>query len=35
MNNKKVFGVIPARLKSTRFPDKPLALIQGKPMICW
>ena len=25
--------VIPARFGSTRFPGKPLALIQGKPMI--
>jgi 3-deoxy-manno-octulosonate cytidylyltransferase (CMP-KDO synthetase) len=29
----KVLGVIPARYESTRFPGKPLALIQGKPMI--
>lgn len=27
--------LIPARLASTRFPNKPLALIQGKPMIQW
>ena len=27
--------VIPARAKSSRFPDKPLALINGKPMILW
>lgn len=27
--------VIPARFKSTRFPGKPLALIQGRPMIQW
>ncbi len=26
---------IPARLESTRFPNKPLALINGKPMIQW
>lgn len=31
----KVVGVIPARYASTRFPGKPLALIQGKPMIQW
>ncbi len=31
----KVIGVIPARIGSTRFPRKPLALIQGKPMIQW
>ena len=30
-----VVGVIPARYGSTRFPGKPLALIQGKPMIQW
>ncbi|KGA96906.1 3-deoxy-manno-octulosonate cytidylyltransferase [Alkalihalobacillus alcalophilus ATCC 27647 = CGMCC 1.3604] len=29
----KVVGVIPARYGSTRFPGKPLALINGKPMI--
>lgn len=28
-----VIGVIPARYGSTRFPGKPLALINGKPMI--
>lgn len=31
----KVLAVIPARYASTRFPGKPLALIQGKPMIQW
>ncbi len=31
----KIIGVIPARLGSTRFPKKPLALIQGRPMIQW
>lgn len=29
----KAIGVIPARFKSTRFPGKVLALINGKPMI--
>jgi 3-deoxy-manno-octulosonate cytidylyltransferase (CMP-KDO synthetase) len=29
----KVLGVIPARFASSRFPGKPLALIDGKPMI--
>lgn len=29
----KIVGVIPARLGSTRFPDKVLRLIAGKPMI--
>lgn len=28
-------GIIPARYASTRFPGKPLADIQGKPMIQW
>ncbi len=28
-------GVIPARYSSTRFPGKPLALINNKPMIQW
>ena len=31
----KVVALIPARLASTRFPEKPLALILGKPMILW
>lgn len=31
----KIIGVIPARYQSSRFPGKPLALIQGKPMIWW
>jgi 3-deoxy-manno-octulosonate cytidylyltransferase (CMP-KDO synthetase) len=30
---KLATGVIPARYQSERFPGKPLALIQGKPMI--
>ena len=29
----KVIGVIPARMGSSRFPGKPLALIRGMPMI--
>ena len=29
----KFIGIIPARYHSTRFPGKPLALINGKPMI--
>ncbi|WP_340064170.1 3-deoxy-manno-octulosonate cytidylyltransferase [Ascidiimonas aurantiaca] len=29
----KVLGVIPARYKSSRFPGKPLALIDGVPMV--
>ena len=30
---KLATGIIPARYSSRRFPGKPLALIQGKPMI--
>lgn len=33
MIKPKVVGLIPARLNSSRFPGKPLALILGKPMI--
>lgn len=34
MNEKpRIVAVIPARMGSTRFPGKPLALIQGRPMI--
>jgi 3-deoxy-manno-octulosonate cytidylyltransferase (CMP-KDO synthetase) len=29
----KILGIIPARYASTRFPGKPLVLIDGKPMI--
>ena len=29
----KIFGIIPARYGSRRFPGKPLALIAGKPLI--
>ena len=29
----RVLAVIPARWDSSRFPGKPLALIDGKPMI--
>jgi 3-deoxy-manno-octulosonate cytidylyltransferase (CMP-KDO synthetase) len=32
---KKAAGIIPARYQSTRFPGKPLAPIQGRPMIQW
>ncbi len=31
----KFIGIIPARFRSVRFPGKPLALINGKPMIRW
>jgi len=29
----KAIGIIPARLEATRFPNKPMALIHGMPMI--
>jgi 3-deoxy-manno-octulosonate cytidylyltransferase (CMP-KDO synthetase) len=29
----KILGIIPARFASTRFPGKPLAMINGKPMV--
>jgi 3-deoxy-manno-octulosonate cytidylyltransferase (CMP-KDO synthetase) len=32
-SGKRVFGLIPARYASTRFPGKPLALIAGKPLL--
>lgn len=31
--SRRVFGIIPARYGSSRFPGKPLALIHGKPMV--
>ena len=31
----RVIGVIPARYNSSRFPGKPLAEINGRPMIWW
>jgi 3-deoxy-manno-octulosonate cytidylyltransferase (CMP-KDO synthetase) len=31
-SKNRIFGIIPARYGSTRFPGKPLALIHGKPM---
>ncbi len=35
MTRQKIIGIIPARKGAVRFPNKPLALIQGKPMIQW
>jgi len=35
MVNNKVIAIIPARWGSTRLPGKPLADINGKPMIQW
>lgn len=34
-NKKKIACVIPARLKSTRFPRKMLATLKGKPLLQW
>ena len=31
--NMKITGIIPARYGSTRFPGKPLALLDGRPML--
>lgn len=31
----KIIAVIPSRYQSSRFPGKPLAMIEGKPMIQW
>ena len=31
----KIIGMIPARGGSTRFNNKPLAQICGKPMVYW
>lgn len=31
----KIVGVIPARFGSTRFPGKPLVMLNGRPMIQW
>lgn len=33
--SKKIIGLIPARMSSSRFPGKPIANICGKPMIYW
>ena len=35
IGNKKVVCVIPARLKSTRFPRKMLAKLKNKPLLQW
>ncbi len=35
MNTKKIACVIPARLKSTRFPKKMLATLKGRPLLQW
>jgi len=33
INNQKILDLIPARMGIIRFPGKPMAEIQGKPMI--
>jgi 3-deoxy-manno-octulosonate cytidylyltransferase (CMP-KDO synthetase) len=35
MNKKKIACVIPARLKSTRFPNKMLTTLKDKPLLQW
>lgn len=35
IGNKKVACIIPARLKSTRFPRKMLAMLRDKPLLQW
>ena len=35
IGNRKVVCVIPARLKSSRFPNKMLASLKGKPILQW
>ena len=35
MKEMKIICVIPARAESSRFFEKPLALILGKPMVQW
>ena len=35
MSRNDALGIIPARYASSRFPGKPLADINGKPMIQW
>lgn len=34
-SNLKVIAIIPARYGSTRFPGKPLASLNGRPMLSW
>ena len=30
-----VYGIIPSRYGSSRFPGKPLAILAGKPLVAW
>ena len=31
----KIYGIIPSRFGSSRFPGKPLAMLAGKPLVAW
>lgn len=31
----KIYGIIPSRFGSSRFPGKPLAILAGKPLVAW
>jgi 3-deoxy-manno-octulosonate cytidylyltransferase (CMP-KDO synthetase) len=31
----KIYGIIPSRFGSSRFPGKPLAVLAGKPLVAW
>ena len=31
----KIYGIIPSRYGSSRFPGKPLAVLAGKPLVAW
>ena len=31
----KVYGIIPSRFGSSRFPGKPLAVLAGRPLVAW
>lgn len=35
MHTRNIIAIIPARYQSSRFPGKPLAIVNGKPMIQW
>lgn len=35
MGGERIIAIIPARYQSSRFPGKPLAVLNGKPMIQW
>ena len=31
----KIYGIIPSRFGSSRFPGKPIHVIAGKPLVAW